>query len=153
MQISTYDCTGCGSCVACCPAKEKAIKMVPAKLEEKQKEITKNISALETKKSELEKQKQELENQITSLSGDVIKLKGEPRTYPAGHLTAGTDIPVGKYKIYGGSSNFVVYSKYGDLEVNIILGGSYGGVSEYIYTFRSGDKVEARSSFKLIEVE
>ena len=39
MQISTYDCTGCGSCVACCPAKEKAIQMVPAKLEEKQKEI------------------------------------------------------------------------------------------------------------------
>ena len=38
MQISTYDCTGCGSCVACCPAKEKAITMVPAKLEEKQKE-------------------------------------------------------------------------------------------------------------------
>ena len=39
MQISTYDCTGCGSCASCCPAKEKAIKMVPAKLEEKQKEI------------------------------------------------------------------------------------------------------------------
>lgn len=39
MQISTYDCTGCGSCVACCPAKEKAIQMVPAQLEEKQKEL------------------------------------------------------------------------------------------------------------------
>ena len=29
MQISAYDCTGCGSCVACCPAKEKAITMEP----------------------------------------------------------------------------------------------------------------------------
>ena len=38
MQISTYDCTGCGSCVSCCPAKEKALTMVPAKLEEKQLE-------------------------------------------------------------------------------------------------------------------
>ncbi len=38
MQISTYDCTGCGSCVSCCPAKEKALTMVPAKLEESQKE-------------------------------------------------------------------------------------------------------------------
>ena len=38
MQVSTYDCTGCGSCVACCPAKEKAITMVPAQLEESQKE-------------------------------------------------------------------------------------------------------------------
>ena len=37
MQVSTYDCTGCGSCVACCPAKEKAITMVPARLEESQK--------------------------------------------------------------------------------------------------------------------
>ena len=38
IQVSTYDCTGCGSCVACCPAKEKAITMVPARLEERQKE-------------------------------------------------------------------------------------------------------------------
>ena len=38
MQVSTYDCTGCGSCVACCPAKEKAITMEPVALNEKQKE-------------------------------------------------------------------------------------------------------------------
>ncbi|MCQ2545423.1 MAG: pyruvate:ferredoxin (flavodoxin) oxidoreductase [Clostridia bacterium] len=30
LQISTYDCTGCGACVPMCPAKEPAIKMVPA---------------------------------------------------------------------------------------------------------------------------
>ncbi len=34
MQISAYDCTGCGSCVACCPAKEKAITMEPVVLNE-----------------------------------------------------------------------------------------------------------------------
>ena len=39
MQVSTYDCTGCGSCVACCPAKEKAISMEPVTLKEEQKEI------------------------------------------------------------------------------------------------------------------
>ena len=38
MQVSTYDCTGCGSCVACCPAKEKALSMEPVTLEETQKE-------------------------------------------------------------------------------------------------------------------
>ena len=38
MQVSTYDCTGCGSCVASCPAKEKALSMEPVTLEEKQKE-------------------------------------------------------------------------------------------------------------------
>ena len=34
MQVSAYDCTGCGSCVACCPAKEKAITMEPVELNE-----------------------------------------------------------------------------------------------------------------------
>ncbi len=34
MQVSAYDCTGCGSCVACCPAKEKAITMEPVVLNE-----------------------------------------------------------------------------------------------------------------------
>jgi len=29
MQISPYDCTGCGSCVNICPAKEKALEMKP----------------------------------------------------------------------------------------------------------------------------
>ena len=38
MQISALDCTGCGSCVACCPAKEKALTMVPAKFTAQQKE-------------------------------------------------------------------------------------------------------------------
>lgn len=31
LEVSKHDCTGCGSCVASCLAKEKAIKMVPAK--------------------------------------------------------------------------------------------------------------------------
>lgn len=30
LQVSTMDCTGCGSCAASCPAKEKALAMVPA---------------------------------------------------------------------------------------------------------------------------
>ncbi|MBR6536195.1 MAG: pyruvate:ferredoxin (flavodoxin) oxidoreductase [Lachnospiraceae bacterium] len=34
MQVSAYDCTGCGSCVACCPAKEKAITIEPVELNE-----------------------------------------------------------------------------------------------------------------------
>ena len=34
MQVSAYDCTGCGSCVACCPAKEKALSIEPVTLNE-----------------------------------------------------------------------------------------------------------------------
>ena len=39
LQVSTYDCTGCGSCVSCCPAKEKALSMEPVTLEESQKKV------------------------------------------------------------------------------------------------------------------
>ena len=38
LQVSTYDCTGCGSCVASCLAKEKAIEMKPVDLKESQKD-------------------------------------------------------------------------------------------------------------------
>lgn len=37
LQISTFDCTGCGSCVSVCPAKTPAIEMVPAKPVEQDK--------------------------------------------------------------------------------------------------------------------
>ena len=37
LQISKYDCTGCGSCVPVCPVKDKAIEMVPAELTEQDK--------------------------------------------------------------------------------------------------------------------
>ena len=37
LQISTFDCTGCGSCIPVCPAKEPAIKMVPADMKEEDK--------------------------------------------------------------------------------------------------------------------
>ena len=34
LQVSRDDCTGCGSCITVCPAKEKAIKMVPIEASE-----------------------------------------------------------------------------------------------------------------------
>lgn len=124
--------------------------------DEKQKEL----EEIETKKNELnteivtlEDKKETLNLEIEQLNGEVVKLKGEPKTYPAGHLEAGTDIPIGKYKIYDGNSNFVVYSSTGKLKVNIILGTGNYNVKEYIYTFENGDKIEASSSFKLVEVE
>ena len=100
---------------------------------DKQAEIKQTIDNLKKEEDSLKNQKQQLENEVNVLKSDIIKLKGEPKTYPAGHLTAGIDIPIGKYKIYGGSSNFVVYSAYGDLNVNIILGSGYSSVNEYIY--------------------
>lgn len=113
-------------------------------LEEKKITLNTQISSLENKKSDLD-------TKIEKLNSDIIKIKGEPKTYPAGYLTAGTDFETGRYKIYDGTSNFVVYSILGDLRVNIILGGRTG-VNEYIYTFSNGDKVKSNSSFKMVQV-
>lgn len=38
LQVSPYDCTGCGSCVNCCPAKEKALTMKPFESQIKESE-------------------------------------------------------------------------------------------------------------------
>lgn len=114
-------------------------------LQNKQKNLNAEVANLEEKKASLT-------TEIEKLNRDVIKIKGEPQTYPAGHLIAGTDVPIGKYKIYDGTSNFIVHSSEGSLKVNIVLGGGYG-VDEYIYTFQTGDKIVANSSFKLVSVE
>lgn len=37
MQVSALDCTGCGSCAAVCPAKEKALTMAPAEFTAEQR--------------------------------------------------------------------------------------------------------------------
>lgn len=86
------------------------------------------------------------------MNADIIKVSGKAKSYPAGDLTAGIDFPVGRYKIYGGSSNFIVHDADGWLRVNIILGSKYG-VSEYIYTFAEGDQVRAESAFKMVPVK
>lgn len=39
IQVSAYDCTGCGSCVTSCPSKEKALSMQPVTLDETQKDL------------------------------------------------------------------------------------------------------------------
>lgn len=115
-------------------------------IQTKQSELKKEVSSLENKK-------QSLNTEIQQLNGEVTKIKGEPKTYPAGQLTAGADVPIGRYKIYGGSSNFVVYSSSGSLEVNVILGSGAYNVNEYIYTFKTGDIIKANSSFKLVSIE
>ena len=138
-------------------SKEKIIKDKNEQIKklgksDKQYEINQNINTLENKVKDLTIQKEKLEKDIENLKSDIIKIKVEPKQYPAGQLTAVNEIPIGKYKIYGGNSNFVVYSSYGKLKVNIILGTSIG-VDEYIYTFETGDKIKAESSFKLVAVE
>ena len=110
--------------------------------------LTDEKETLENEISALQNEITGLEEEIEELEGDAITAAGQPKKYPAGYLYAGTDFPTGRYRIYDGSSNFVVYDAAGRLRVNIILGGRYG-VDEYIYTFSIGDEIQADSSFKL----
>lgn len=114
------------------------------KLKEEQKSLEEDIKDKKSEKTSLEKE-------LKKLNGEILTSKGKAKTYPAGQLVAGEDFNTGRYKIYGGNSNFVVYSRYGELEVNIILGD--WGVDEYVYTFKEGDEIEAQSSFKLQPIE
>lgn len=91
--------------------------------------------------------------QRDSLKSEVSQLEGTPQNYSAGYYTAGTNFPTGRYKIYNGNNNYVVYSSHGDLKVNIILGNSNYAVPEYIYDFSTGDKIEADSSFTIIKIQ
>lgn len=110
-----------------------------------------DLANLENEKTRLKQDIAELEAKIEELNADVIKIAGKPKTYPAGYLYAGKDFPAGRYKIYGGSSNFFVYDVNDRIRVNIILGRL--GVDEYIYTFSEGEEIRAKSSFKLVPVE
>ena len=138
--------------------KELTDKISTLQKDEEQQKINDKIQDLKEDQEELEEdinskksEKNSLEEEIERLNEDVITAKGKAKTYPAGQLVAGEDFEVGRYKIYGGNSNFIVYSRWGDLEVNTILGD--WGVEEYVYTFNEGDEVEAHSSFKMQPIE
>ena len=108
-------------------------------------------SELEKRVATLNAEAETLTDQIAEMQESIIRIAGESRTFPAGVLYAGTDFEPGRYRVYGGSSNFFV-ERGGRNVVNIILSGRHG-VSEYIFTFRSGDVIEARSAFRMIPVE
>ena len=55
MQVSSLDCLGCGSCVTVCPAKEKAITMVPLATQEAEAANWEYAMSLSPKKNPMDK--------------------------------------------------------------------------------------------------
>ena len=115
--------------------------------EQKTAEITQLDNDIATKSATVSS----LDNDITTKTAELDRLKnaiqvtGEaPKVLPAGQYTVGTDIQPGRY-IVTGKSNFVVYSAYGDLKVNTILGGGSWGEESYTCTLETGDKLELSS--------
>ena len=132
-EINNYseDNSSCVSKLNSCTKDKEALSKKNEELsqEEYQEKLKKEIKELEDKKASLQ-------STVDSLNKGIINSKGAPKTYPAGYLYVGTDIPAGRYKISNGKSNFIVHSSTGSLMVNIILGGNYG-VDEYIYNLNT----------------
>lgn len=93
------------------------------------------------------------QEKLDNIIGETLEKKAEPISLPAGYLYAGIDFPIDRYRIFDGSSNFVVYDSKDSLMVNIILGNGKHNVSEYIYSFRTGDCIRCNSSFKIELIE
>lgn len=106
------------------------------------------ISSMEQEISNTETEIQMLNAKIAELEGKYEQKLSEPISFSAGQYECGVHFEPGRYRIYGGSSNFFVNN---GLDLNIILGNdpSWGQVPEYIYNFKRGDEVESRSPFKM----
>lgn len=127
-------------------------KVNKEKLNTEAKELEKNIETLKNTVAEKQKEIDSKNTELASLTDAIIKAKAAPVTLPAGQFTVGKDIQPGRYSVTG-DSNFQVWSSYGDLKVNTILGGGNFGVESYVCELNSGDKIEAGASDKYTPIE
>ncbi|MCY9376533.1 hypothetical protein MOF34_15760 [Bacillus sp. T17B1] len=132
-------------------AKETIAKRDTAKNEQEQ--IQKDIA---DKKDELKQIKSDIEDnnsELSSVQGKVKEAKGSPKVLSAGKFTVGEDLPAGRYKAEstGEFGNFFVYSSYGELEVNTLLGN--GGESQYIFECEDGAKIEISTSVRFTPLD
>ncbi len=93
----------------------------------------------------------ERQAELERLQNLIVRTGEEPIRVGAGNWYVGQDIPAGRYQVSNGSSNFFV-RRGGRSVVNIILGGRHG-VDTYVFTFQTGDVIEARSAFTLTPIQ
>ena len=110
-------------------AKDAEIIQLDATIQEKNNSISSLDADISAKSAELDK-----------LKNAIQRTEEEPKVLTAGHYTVGNDLPPGRY-IVTGSSNFIVYSLWGDLKVNTILGGQIG-VESFTCELESGDTMQ-----------
>ncbi|MBO1514301.1 hypothetical protein [Metabacillus bambusae] len=135
-------------------AEAKDFETNKTKLED---EINSLSDQVNTKKSEIETLNTDIkskETELASVTGQIKEKEDAPKQLSAGNFIVGTDIPTSRYKAVpvGNSGNFVVYSSYGDLKVNTILGGDYGE-KEYVFFAEEGDQIELAAPAKFIPIE
>ena len=118
MQVSPFDCTGCSNCVAVCPAKEKALTMVPldeaiAKEEENWdyaanlKETSAELKSVNVKNSQFKKPLFEFSGACAGC-GETPYVKLMTQLFGDRMLIANA---TGCSSIYGGSAPTCPYTK------------------------------------------
>lgn len=116
--------------------------------------LKKEAQALDDQIKEKKTKIADLDKDIKSKKGEIKKLDAAPVTLPSGTFIVGKDVKALRYSASaaGQSGNFVVYSSFGDLKVNQILGSDYG-VSEHIFFADEGDIIESTMPTILTPVE
>jgi len=102
--------------------------------------------------AELDELISDKQTELENLRTRVRETGEAPIQLGAGNWYAGTDIPAGRYRASGGSSNFVVRGNSGRLIVNTILGGR-NGVADYVFTLPADGIIETRSAVTLTPIE
>lgn len=124
------------------------------KLEET--ELTKNIDSLTSEVNNLLLEKENVEREIEKLQGNLVEAAGAPIELQPGMWFQDIDeIPVGRYTVSNGDSNFFVRDEDGVAYVNIILDDSDSGwgVAEYTFVLIEGAIIEADSACTLTPVK
>ena len=118
IQVSPYDCTGCSNCVAVCPAKEKALTMIPLDdsiekdadnwtFAENLKETTAQVKSVNVKNSQFKKPLFEFSGACAGC-GETPYVKLITQLFGDRMLIANA---TGCSSIYGGSAPTVPYTK------------------------------------------
>jgi predicted phage tail protein len=124
-------------------------------IKEEARKIERETQAKEKAIEKLDADIKAQETVLASVSGKVKEKEDDPIQLSAGQFIVGSDIPASRYKVVaaGNSGNFVVYSSYGDLKVNTILGNGDFGVKEYVFFAEVGDSIDLANPAKFIPVE
>ena len=128
---------------------------VLADLESKKNDLETENSSLEKSVNNLKTEKEDLQAEIDKLNGELVQATGSPIELDPGMWFQGTDeIPVGRYTVSNGDSNFFVYDEDGNAYVNIILDDtdSGWGVTEYTFVLIEGSIIETDSGCTLTPV-
>lgn len=89
-----------------------------------------NLTNLEKQADDVNAQVEAAQKKLDALNSQIDAKRGNPIQLPAGEFVVGKDVPAGRYVI-SGDTNFKTFDKYGDIDINTILGDGGVGRGDY----------------------